>query len=341
MADAMKKGMHIDLLWKGISEQLGSKIFFVDVIFFKLVVILDVDMAKEVLVTKNYPKSFTYDSFYFLIGGKKSILVSGGNLWHEQRMVFNPGFHYQYLKNLVPIFASNTERLVSILDKRCVTQEVVSMHLLLTKLTMDIICEVVLGVTFNVLTEEEGRTSELYSSFKELMDNILWFFKRQGIEWTRDYLPWNALTMYRLETRYNNMLIPIIKQRMAELEAEPALGSPAPPPKGSWVGGGLGEDPMFRSLPSFGSDHLSLDGSLGTLAGNSDKDMYRKNTISVALRTAREKGIKMELDTVLAQVKTFFLVRHDTTATTVSWAIYELAHNKEAEEKMVAEINQV
>jgi cytochrome P450 len=142
MADAMKKGIHIDLLWKGISEQLGSKLFCIDVIFFKLVVILDVEMAKEVLVTKNYPKSFTYDSFYPLIGGKKSILVSSGNIWHEQRMAFNPGFHYQYLKNLVPIFASNTQRLVSILEKKCTTQEVVPMHLLLTQLTMDIICQV-------------------------------------------------------------------------------------------------------------------------------------------------------------------------------------------------------
>ncbi|GAX76417.1 hypothetical protein CEUSTIGMA_g3862.t1 [Chlamydomonas eustigma] len=296
-------------------------------------------MAREVLLTKNYPKSFTYSSFYSLIGGKKSLITSEGEAWHQLRQIFNPGFHYQYLKSLVPVFTSNTDRLLRILERKSVSQEVVPMHLLLTKLTLGIICEVVLGEPFEVL-KEEGPEHSLYSSYMELMNIVVWYLNSPGIEWTRDYLPWNAYRMWRLEKKYTASMIWIIKKRLAESKGTPEVSKSKmlkaliPKP----AGGSMEEEGGPACITAY-----QQPSGEGVVQKTQMSSPHSSDAciLSLALKTAKEKGVQMDLDTVLAQVKSFLFAGHDTTASTVAWAVYELSCNKVIEDKMVEEIRQV
>ena len=45
--------------------------------------------------------------------GAKSMLVSEGELWAQQRAAFNPAFAFSFLKRLVPTFVEKTLPLVS------------------------------------------------------------------------------------------------------------------------------------------------------------------------------------------------------------------------------------
>ncbi|GFH28564.1 uncharacterized protein HaLaN_27074, partial [Haematococcus lacustris] len=58
----------------------------------------------------NYPKSPTYDGLHPFVG-RKSLVVSEAGVWAKQRKAFNPGFQYQFLKDLVPVFTAKTQLL--------------------------------------------------------------------------------------------------------------------------------------------------------------------------------------------------------------------------------------
>jgi hypothetical protein len=48
--------------------------------------------------------------------------------------------------------------------------------------------QVVLGEPFEVLTEE-GPDHELYSSYMELMNVVVWYLNSPGLEWSRCWHP--------------------------------------------------------------------------------------------------------------------------------------------------------
>jgi len=75
------------------------------------VVVADPDLAKHILISKNFSKSFTYKTFEPIFGDE-SLLVLPDKQWFEKRRAFNPGFTPVFLKNVVEVLADKLERLL-------------------------------------------------------------------------------------------------------------------------------------------------------------------------------------------------------------------------------------
>eukprot|EP00200_Dunaliella_tertiolecta_P004527 CAMPEP_0202343324 /NCGR_PEP_ID=MMETSP1126-20121109/3494_1 /ASSEMBLY_ACC=CAM_ASM_000457 /TAXON_ID=3047 /ORGANISM="Dunaliella tertiolecta, Strain CCMP1320" /LENGTH=422 /DNA_ID=CAMNT_0048934377 /DNA_START=261 /DNA_END=1529 /DNA_ORIENTATION=- len=71
-----------------------------------------------------------------------------------------------------------------------------------------------------------------------------------------------------------------------------------------------------------------------------------RDILGLAIKTARdakaeEGGGALDLEDVLAQVKTFLFAGHDTTASTAAFTVYEISRNPEVEAKVLEEVDRV
>ena len=67
-----------------------------------------------------------------------------------------------------------------------------------------------------------------------------------------------------------------------------------------------------------------------------------RDILSLAIEANSEDGkSKLRLQDILSQVKTFLFAGHDTTATNISFCIYELSRNPDIEKRLVDEIREV
>lgn len=67
----------------------------------------------------------------------------------------------------------------------------------------------------------------------------------------------------------------------------------------------------------------------------------RGDMLSLLLKARYEDGSPMSDDEILAEIVTVFTAGHDTTASTMMWAWYEIARNPEVQERMYHEIDTV
>lgn len=139
-------------------------------------------MPTQVIV-RNFPKAITYKRLYPLFGGEKSVLVLDGEPWRRQRTAFNPGFSFQHLRTLIPLFVANTHRLVHKLSAAAESGEVVPLHRLLTILTLNIICDVVLAKDFDLLSDKVE--PELHTALNKIINLLQWYNRNPGFGWTR------------------------------------------------------------------------------------------------------------------------------------------------------------
>jgi cytochrome P450 len=104
----------------------------------------DPDLAKHVLITKNFPKSWTYKNFTPIFGDR-SIVISEGDDWFAKRRAFNPGFAPSFLKNVVTVIAAKIERFVQCIDQDIDAGEAVHMLNRSQTFTSDVIVQVAYG----------------------------------------------------------------------------------------------------------------------------------------------------------------------------------------------------
>lgn len=82
----------------------------------RLVVVADPHAAKHILITKNYPKSWTYKTNAPILG-ERSIVTSEGDDWFSKRRAFNPGFSPNFLKDMVSVMTEKMQRFLNCIDK--------------------------------------------------------------------------------------------------------------------------------------------------------------------------------------------------------------------------------
>eukprot|EP00798_Chlamydomonas_sp_ICE-L_P004658 gene4658-14855_t len=365
----MKAGGHLDALIQDImKEGTVGKVFMLHLGVSDFVIVQDADAVKEILSTKGIPKSPTYDTLHPFIGSK-SMLVSEGARWHQQRSAFNPSFAYVFLKQLVPTFVDAGMKLllsvflfsvilfsvilfsvilfsaflfsvilfsvflfsaslytysmfslcllrvfsvssvslfsVAVIDKYTSTEEkegpIVKLQPLMTGLTLDIICHVALAESFNSL---EAAELEVLGSKAKVSGSP------------------PASEMYYLF------------QELVEAASESSRG------------GGLKKFVpwhmyrLHKAQTRFDRVILKVvEERIRQIQEN--KANAPADILSMAVATAADEGGGLDLQDILSQVKTFLFAGHDTTATTMSFAIYEVSKNPEIERKVLEEIASV
>lgn len=70
---------------------------------------------------------------------------------------------------------------------------------------------------------------------------------------------------------------------------------------------------------------------------NSDR---KRDILSLAISASESEGETLALESILSQIKTFIFAGHDSSATTISFSLYELSINKEIEARVLDEIRE-
>lgn len=110
----------------------------------RMIVIGDVDAAKHILITKNYPKSWTYKNFLPIIG-ERSIVITHGDAWKKQRKAFNPGFTPLFLKDMVSVMSEKMERFLQCIDQDIASKIETNMLERSQTFTSDVIVQIAFG----------------------------------------------------------------------------------------------------------------------------------------------------------------------------------------------------
>ena len=81
-----------------------------------IIVVSDPKLFKQVTISKNHPKSPSYQAFLPIVGSR-SMLVLEGDEWTPKRKGFSPGFATAFLRNMIPIMTDKLRRFVDCIDE--------------------------------------------------------------------------------------------------------------------------------------------------------------------------------------------------------------------------------
>ncbi|GFU04243.1 cytochrome P450 4V2, partial [Nephila pilipes] len=125
--------------------------------------------AVEALVggNKNMEKNWSYKWMHPWVG--TGLLTSHGPKWKSRRKLLTPSFHFEILKDFLPIFNEQSQVLVKKLRNE-VTNDSTDIVMPITLCSLDIICETILGVTIGA---QENNESQYIKSVSRAGDIIL------------------------------------------------------------------------------------------------------------------------------------------------------------------------
>ncbi|CCF33174.1 cytochrome P450 52A11 [Colletotrichum higginsianum] len=136
-----------------------------------MLMIFDWEVAEQITKSSptwnsSCPKSPTMRPIYHLTG-KRSILVTNGEVWRQQERKLNPGFAPQHLMTLLPTILDKTMVFLQRLDGFCETGEEFRMDEVCGALTFDIIGAVTMGL--DLKAQVPGQHHEIVLAFQRLL----------------------------------------------------------------------------------------------------------------------------------------------------------------------------
>ncbi|KAJ0163511.1 putative sterigmatocystin biosynthesismonooxygenase [Colletotrichum tanaceti] len=146
------------------------------------------------------PKSPTMRPIQHLTG-ERSIIVSNGDEWRQQRRRLNPGFAPQHLMTLLPTILDKTAVFLRRLDGLCETGEEFRLDEICGALTFDIIGAVAMGL--DLKAQVPGQHHEIVLAFQRLVGHYL--------NYKRRYLPFLDWTNERRRRRCGSELDRLVK----------------------------------------------------------------------------------------------------------------------------------
>lgn len=167
-----------------------------------IMMITNVEMTNEIMMKSSIPKHPVVQTFMKNFGGPGNLVGSSGPEWKKWRSIFNPGFSTGHLMTLVPVIVDQCKVYCDIMGKNARESKLFRMEQATTRLTIDIICKLVLDVDLN---SQKG-PNELVDAFNsqvhwqslgvQFNPGELWDIRRPIIQ------AWNNWTMNRyLEKR--------------------------------------------------------------------------------------------------------------------------------------------
>jgi cytochrome P450 len=126
-----------------------------------MLMIMNTEMANEI-TNKNFaPKHPLVGEFMKNFGGPGNLVSTDGPEWKKWRSIFNPGFSSNNLMTLVPAIVNQCKVFCDLMEQKAKRNELFRMETAATKLTIDIICKLVLDIDL----DSQTKTNELVSAF--------------------------------------------------------------------------------------------------------------------------------------------------------------------------------
>uniref|UniRef100_A0A182VX81 Rho-GAP domain-containing protein n=1 Tax=Anopheles minimus TaxID=112268 RepID=A0A182VX81_9DIPT len=227
------------------------------------------------------------------------LLISRGQKWFTHRKVITPGFHFKILENFVPVFNRQAEAFCAKLESLSVgSGKAVNIFPELKLLTLGIICETAMGVGMAGDTQQA-----YYTQIVEELSSILY--------WRMFNVFVNIDVLFRLthtSKRFNelvkkswNFTLDMIDKRrkINQLEEQ-----------------------------NRGSEERNEDESFGK----------RKRALLDTLLEARIDGKPLTDEEIREEVDTFTFAGHDTTASAMTFILYNVAKHPVVQERIYQEI---
>jgi cytochrome P450 len=268
------------------------------------VVISSPSALKHVLVTnvRNYPKGYRTQRVLSGILGS-SLLTTHGEEHSRQRAYIAPAFHYVRMEKFHRVFAERTQKLCQVLHQNK-AGSTVDITDAMTKLTLDIIGLTACGYDFNATGSDNQ--SAILSAYTTVFDST-------GLSAVNFLFPWfeHVPTPFNLRLRAAKKMVrskvaEVIEQKRRQ-EAEAA-----------------GEDD--DNAQSFEATDL-----LGLLIKQMGADEHGNNLSTKELSS----------EELTAQVMTFLFAGHETTATTLCWALHLLSTHPDTQLRVQVELDEV
>jgi cytochrome P450 len=296
------------LWWRELMSQFVEYGFF-RVNFFPwtplrhtVLVVFDPDTVNEMLSRKthnSFVKGFNYQLSKPLIGG--GLLSSHGGVWHRQRSITERGFRLSTLEST----ASVSEQIVSALIKRWDRMRKGSgedfIEIDASKEALKLTMDVLGRVGFSFDFNSVSAERDADAPLYDAFNIILkeLTIRARGGLW-RPWVPLPATIRFNAAmAKLDAKVDAIIAERVLAIE-----------------GGDNDHDDLLQSLLQGENS-----GTTSTSASSDKKKTFLSHT------------------EVRDNIKTFLFAGHDTTASAITWALYFLAANKGAEQRLLAELH--
>jgi len=277
----------------------------VPLILGRLIVISDPELARKVLVTKNYPKSFFYKMLEPLVGPKSLVSIPTDKEWAGLRKAFNPGFAPGFLKGMVDTMASKLERFVAAIDNDIVEGRETNTLVRSQTFTSDVIVTVAFGEIFDWGGSKPHPARLLENEICRLYTVLITNPLRRMFDFPTKW------RMRRVGVELEQEMRAILDRR---LEAAAAAAAGTNGSEGENGGGGGGDFGSSRDIVSLAIAHLTKESGSGGKLTEDDRA------------------------SIVDQLKTFYFAGHDTTATTIAWAVWELSQHPDVLAKVRSEL---
>ncbi|KAK0636604.1 cytochrome P450 [Bombardia bombarda] len=248
--------------------------------------VFEPDMAAQFIQDHSLPKSRLYETEFGPFTQCRDLVSLEGAEWKRWRAIFNPGFSAKNLVSLVPTFLQEIRVFTNWLKKTAESGEIIKLEDQAMKLTIDIIGRAALGARLHCQTTD--------SVFKDAMEKQITWLVPDGTPSSILKLinPFRRPIMWYHNRTMKNYFMPFIDQGIAEYSQN---GPSAAEPK------------TINSLAikAYLTEKLAIQDSdsLPTSASDIDQSF---------------------IDMTISQLKIFMFAGHDTTGTTLSFALYLL-----------------
>ncbi|KAF7535680.1 hypothetical protein G7054_g5199 [Neopestalotiopsis clavispora] len=230
-----------------------------------------------------------------------------GAQWKNLRSIFNPGFSLTNIMSLSDVIVDASLTFCDIIKRKADSGELFELEALFTGLTIDIIGKVVLDADLHAQTQQHPITT-LFRERSKMMPPSDAVFPWQAVDLLRPYKLWrNGGELDRAISR--ELDLKIERRAKEALEAESSGNSAA----------------KKRSVVD--------------LAMNAyEKEISAAQNIDFRFREPKDMPESLRVD-ISDSVKTFIFAGHDTTSSTLCWAMYFLHKHPEVYAKIKKELD--
>uniref|UniRef100_A0A182K767 Rho-GAP domain-containing protein n=1 Tax=Anopheles christyi TaxID=43041 RepID=A0A182K767_9DIPT len=276
-----------------------GKVYKLDFFYDYTIIYSSPEAAEGILTSPAFTaKSQDYDKVSEWIGN--GLLISRGQKWFTHRKVITPGFHFKILENFVPIFNRQAEAFCTKLEALTErSTEAVNIFPALKLLTLGIICETAMGVGMD--GEKQSTQQAYYTQIVEELSSIL-YWRMFNVFVNIDALFRLTRTSRRFDELVQkswNFTLGMIDRRRKIINEQETLS-------GEW-----------NEEETFGK---------------------RKRALLDTLLEARIDGNPLTDEEIREEVDTFTFAGHDTTASAMTFILYNVAKHPPIQERVYQEI---
>ncbi|XP_034482839.1 cytochrome P450 4d8 [Drosophila innubila] len=270
-----------------------------------LILTCDVEFNEQLLSSQEHlVKHPVYKVLGQWLGN--GLLLSDGKLWHQRRKIITPTFHFSILEQFVEVFDQQSNICIQRLEQMADGKTTFDVYPFICLAALDIIAETAMGTKVNAQMAE---STPYANAVNECTALFAWRFMSVYLQseflftLTRPHLKWRQTKLIRTMHEFT---IKVIEQRRKTLEEE-----------------------QLKKAEQ--------------LNKKTEDDVGRKRRMALldVLLQASVDGRPLRNEEIREEVDTFMFEGHDTTASAISFCLWEISRHAKVQEKMLEEILQV